>query len=61
MKVGVVVFRVGLDASANFRQITVDDPVAADLTGKTTLPSDPLAVDVKVTFKLGTVSLDTRL
>ncbi len=61
MKIGVAVFGVSLDPSADLREVSSDDTIAPYLTRKTTLPTDPLAVYVKIAFKPGTVTLDTRL
>lgn len=60
MKVREGVFGIGLHASADFLQVPVHDPVAADLTRKTPLPTDPLAVDVILAFELRAVSFDPR-
>lgn len=60
MKVREGIFRVSLHATADFLQVPVDDPIAADLTRKTPLPTDPLAVDVILTFELRAVSFDPR-
>jgi hypothetical protein len=60
MKVREGVFSIGLHATADFLQIPIDDPIAADLTRKTPLPTDPLAIDMILAFELRAVSFDPR-
>jgi hypothetical protein len=59
VEVGKAVFCIRFYSAANFSQESADGSVAADLTGKSTLETNPLSVNVKIALKPGTVTLDT--
>ena len=61
MTINEILLGVGAETPAHFLQVFLNSAIPAHFTRQTALPTDPLPVNVEITLKLRSVSLDTRL